>query len=47
MNLRDSYRTQPDMHDGFESLLPNGFPPPSLSLFPTPAFEVIDRRSVF
>lgn len=45
MNLRDSYRTRPDMHDGFESLslLPNGFP-----LSPaTPASGVIDRRSVF
>lgn len=45
MNLRDSYRTRPDMHDGFESLslLPNGFP----LLLATPNSEVIDRRSVF
>lgn len=34
MNLRDSYRTRPDMHDGFESL---SFPPNVFS-------EVIDRR---
>lgn len=33
MNLRDSYRTRPDMHDGFESL---SFPPNVFS-------EVIDR----
>jgi len=43
MNLRDSYRTRPDMHDGFEplSLLPNGFP---LSL-PPPLLEslTVDR----
>lgn len=34
MNLRDSYRTRPDMHDGFESL---SFPPNVFS-------QVIDRR---
>lgn len=34
MNLRDSYRTRPDMHDGFESLslLPNGLSPLPLAL---------------
>lgn len=47
MNLRDSYRTRPDMHDGFESLsfLPNGLPLSQPTI--TPVFQVIDRRSVF
>jgi len=46
MNSRDSYRTRPDMHDGFESLSlqPNGLSPPLPEPPPSPKSLTVDRR---